>query len=281
MYRSASSKLKGVVRGTYARIDSNRYHRRSNQKALGVLATIGKAQGRLPQERVDECNRYAIETLGDRKYAPWLYVYSAVSGVFRFGWIPDNFYGSIVVPRLKGAYGQAADLTGLQTKLFGQAFFPDLFYSINGLVVDLDNRVIDPVAVIGKYLESNDRIVFKRDSSRQGRGIVIIGRADLNRVNFEDLGNGVFQEYISQHPFLETFHPHSVATLRMTTAVDRTGTVSLRASYLRFGSGGDTHVMSGSHIRVPVDRSSGALDANGFTVENSVFYEHLFPLERS
>jgi hypothetical protein len=40
--------------------------------------------------------QYAIDVLGARKFAPWLYVYTAISGAFRFGWIPANFYRSVV-----------------------------------------------------------------------------------------------------------------------------------------------------------------------------------------
>jgi hypothetical protein len=234
---------------------------------LGVLARINEAQGKLSQERINECDEYAVGVLGGRQFTPWLYVYSAISGTFRFGWIPDNFYRSVVVPRLKGQYGEAAALNGFQTKFFGEGFFPDLFYSTNGLFVDPCDRVIDPLSVMRKHFASNDRIVFKPDNSAQGRGIRIFRKDQIGHEDFDGMGNGVFQEYITQHPFLESFHPNSVATIRMTTAVDKAGAVSLRACYLRFGSGSDTHVMSGTHIRVPVNVVSGELDANGFTVD--------------
>lgn len=264
---SYSNRVKSVLRNTYREIDAHRYHRGNKQKALGVLASINKAQGKLSQELVDECNQYAITVLGAKKFAPWLYVYAAISGTFRFGWLPANFYRSVVLPRLKGDYGKIADLAGLQTKVFGEGFFPDLLYSVNGLFVDSSNRVVDPMRALGKHFESNERVVFKRDHSKQGRGVRIFRNDDLARENLDSLGNGVFQEYITQHPLLESFHPGSVATIRLTTAIDEAGVVSLRACYLRFGSGSDTHVTSTTHIRVPANVASGELDADGFTVD--------------
>ncbi|MCB1349868.1 MAG: hypothetical protein KDK11_14975, partial [Maritimibacter sp.] len=54
------------------------------------------------------------------------------------------------------------------------------------------------------------------------------------------------------------------ATLRLTTAIDDAGEVSLRAGYLRLGRGEDTHVQSASHVRIPIDRETGRLGDMGY-----------------
>ena len=58
-------------------------------------------------------NEYACDIFGWIGFSPWLYVYSALAQTFKEGWIPDNYYGKIVVPALKGDYGKIADLKSL------------------------------------------------------------------------------------------------------------------------------------------------------------------------
>ncbi|HSA86432.1 MAG TPA: sugar-transfer associated ATP-grasp domain-containing protein, partial [Nitrospira sp.] len=60
---------------------------------------------------------------------------------------------------------------------------------------------------------------------------------------------------------------HSVATLRITTVYKDNGEVSVRACYLRLGSGDETHVQSRSQIRVPIHIESGAFHDVGYTAE--------------
>ncbi|WP_132952740.1 sugar-transfer associated ATP-grasp domain-containing protein [Rhodovulum bhavnagarense] len=99
----------------------------------------------------------------------------------------------------------------------------------------------------------------------QGRGVRIFNSSD--GLNVGQFGGGVFQKYIEQHTSLKSFHPLSVATLRLTTAIDDSGASSLRAAYLRFGTGKDSHVRSASHIRVPVCKETGQLQDGGYTVD--------------
>ena len=63
------------------------------------------------------------------------------------------------------------------------------------------------------------------------------------------------------------FAKDSVATIRITTAYNHYGEVSVRACFLRFGSENDTHVQAKSCIRVPIDRKTGAFNDIGYTPE--------------
>jgi hypothetical protein len=74
----------------------------------------------------------------------------------------------------------------------------------------------------------------------------------------------VFQKRIVQHDTLARFAPGSVATIRMTTAVDDQGRIGLRACYLRLGRAQDACVQSRSHVRIAVDLASGALAEVGY-----------------
>jgi hypothetical protein len=83
----------------------------------------------------------------------------------------------------------------------------------------------------------------------------------------KDLDNGVLQNYIRQHHFFDEIMPNSVATIRITSVVNDEIIVSVRACYFRGGRRSDTHVKSGSHMRIPVIIVSGVLDKYGYTTD--------------
>jgi len=116
---------------------SVRYHRGHRKQAMAIVENIARDTGRSlsPTDR-KRCDDYAADVLGQRRYAPWLYVYTLFSGKFKEGWIPDNYYGAVVVPRLKGAYGSISNLKPLNTVILGNNGFPDLVSHINGLYYD-------------------------------------------------------------------------------------------------------------------------------------------------
>lgn len=241
------------------------YHRPHMIDAKRILKSIETAKGSLSHRIVKYCDDYARDVFGHRRFAAWLYVYSAVAGQFKEGWIPDNYYGAVVRPKLKGAYGRISALKSLHPAIFSSESFPDILSYSNGVFFDKEYRVIHPDSVIDKIFSDQDKVVFKLDNSSRGQGIYFLSRAsfDLNRIY--DLGNGVFQSFIRQHELFQDFEGKSVATLRMTTVIDHAGTTSLRAGYLRLGDGTDTHVQSRSHLRIPIDIKSGAFNNVGYT----------------
>ena len=241
------------------------YHRQHMIDAKRILKGIESVKGSLSHRIVRQCDDYARDVFGHRRFAPWLYVYSAIAGQFKEGWIPDNYYGSVVRPKLKGVYGRISGLKSLHSTLFSSESFPDILFYSNGVFFDKDYRVIHPNYIRDKIFSDQEQVVFKLDNSSRGKGIHFLSRGsfDLNRIY--GLGNGVFQRFIRQHEFFHEFGGEAVATLRMTTVIDDTGMPSLRASYLRLGDGTDTHVQSRSHIRIPIDIESGAFNNVGFT----------------
>jgi hypothetical protein len=217
---------------------------------------------------------YAREVLGHIRYAPWLYVYSALTGAFKEGWIPDNYYGSVVVPSFKGSYGKISSLKAFTNLIFRSDAFPDLAYYANGLFLTPGGS---PIAVkdIGEFLfDGREEVVFKVDNSMQGKGIFFLTRKLLDVGKIRSLGNGVFQKRIVQHEIFDEFAPKSVATLRITTAVDDDGAISVRACYLRLGRSADTHVQSATHVRVPVNLSNGELFREGYLTNWHTIEEH-------
>lgn len=256
-----------LLRASLRSLISYRYHRNHAMEAKRILKSIEGGKGSLSQIIVKNCNDYAMDVFGHRRYVAWLYVYAAIAGRFKEGWIPDNYYGAVVVPKLKGNYGKLSKLKPLNSLVFSNDNFPDLLSYSNGVFFDTQYRVLHPESLREKLFTDHDRVVYKLNDSSRGKGIFFFDRESFELTSIYKLGNGLFQSFIHQHEVFEEFTRDSVATIRMTTVLADDGETSLRACYLRLGSRGDTHVQSESHIRIPIDRKSGAFHNVGFTTD--------------
>lgn len=259
------------------------YNHLSKKAAFKALAELEKERGKLSSTLKDTADEYAIEVLGGKGYAPWLYVYTVLSGGFKEGWISDNYYHLIVIPKIQGEYGKLSFLKPLNRKFFETVISPDIAFLVNGEWYDLNFTKIHREAVVQLAFAQSERIIFKMDHSFQGLGIRIRDKTNFDLAEFENLGNGTLQSYIQQHRFFSDFHSGSVATIRLTTVIDPQGNADLRAAYLRLGRAGDSHVKSESHIRVPIDLTSGQLNLKGYLANWQEILHHpdtLLPFAR-
>lgn len=243
-----------------------RYHKIQCTQANRILKNIEERFGKTNPQHIKLANSYARDVFGHQHFAPWLYVYTAISRTFKEGWIPDNFYGTTIVPAMKGWYGKISHLKPLTNALFDNESFPDIAYFVNGLFFATDYSPISPHNIKSWLFKNDEKIVFKKDSSFQGTGIFFFSEKNFDLTKIKKLGNGVFQSFIAQHELFNEFSPNSVATLRITSVVDDTGTVSIRAGYLRLGRQSDTHIQSKSHIRIPINILNGAFSDEGYLI---------------
>lgn len=241
------------------------YHLAHKESALKILKSIESVKGKTDKKLIKLSDDYATDILGWKGYAPWLYVYSAMNNYFKEGWIPDNYYGKIVIPRLKGNYGTIAEYNALTSRLFNSSHFPDYVYYTNGIWISPEYQILSEKEVVEIAFNKNEKVVYKIDNSLQGKGVYFLEKNIFNIDKLKSLGNGVLQKYINQHSFFQDINPNSVATLRITSIIDDIGKVSVRACYLRVARISDTHVKSASHIRIPVDILTGVLDKYGYT----------------
>ena len=270
--------LKAGVRAIYY-YGMNYHHHYSHFKlANRILNSIEGRKGKTCGRDIKLCDEYAVDVLGHKNFAPWLYVYSAISGEFKKGWIPDNYYGAIVVPRLQGSYRAVSALNPLNSAIFQSDLFPDLLSHANGIFFDTTYRFVPMKAVRDRLFENHDQVVFKLDNSQKGRGIHVFNRDSFEIQHISKLGNGLFQGYIKQHALFDEFQRNSVTTIRITTVYDDSGAVSVRAGHLKMGSGTETHVQSTSSIKVPFDLKNGKLNDYGFTAEWAEIKSH--PISR-
>ncbi len=205
------------------------------------------------------CDDYAQEMLGAKKYAPWLYVYCAIAGEFKEGWIPDNFYGEKVITHISGNYGDVSDLRALNTRLFGTEYFPDVAAYVNEMFIDRHGHAIPEAQVKDVVFSEGRRVVYKLDSSSDGAGIHFFDQDSFDLDAVRKLGAGLFQSFIVQHDFYNAYANKSVATLRLTTVCDDSGDVTLRSGFMRFGLESDSFVHGATTMKVGFDLETGKL----------------------
>lgn len=242
--------------------------RLSSRKAAKKLKSIESAKGRLPDHLKAQADDYAVDVLGSKRFAPWLYVYSAIAGEFREGWIPDNYYMSVVLPAIEGRYAGLSDTRSVTAPIFGgQAGIPDSGYVVRGRMF---NASLDPVISLEEFTElvfgGVERVVFKADGSDQGRGVQILDRNRFMQTA-DTLPDGVIQPFIDQHEAFAEFASRSVSTLRMTSVVEPDGQIAVRAAFMRFGRDTDDYVSGDSEIIVPISSATGAFGQVGFMMD--------------
>lgn len=256
MRQTATRSASGVIRELR--------QRRSNGVARSVLRSIETQRGSTDRRHIRQCDEYANEVLGSHRYAPWLHVYAAISGDFKQGWIPDNYYGLVVDPLKSGEVARVALVKSFTQRILRTDALPDLAYVIDGNYFDRNYAPIDKTELLDRLFERDEHVYFKADNSYQGRSVSIMRRTDFQATSLPALPDGVFQAPIHQHAFFNELSPRSTATIRITTARERDARIAVRAAYMRVGRAGDDIVQSKSHVRIPIDHGSGELGELGY-----------------
>ncbi|HEI9807337.1 TPA: hypothetical protein SLN32_002326 [Proteus mirabilis] len=268
-----SGTINRKIKRYYNRIIDNEFHDAHRKQVTSILNAVEIQKGKLSKVLYNQCDEYAITVLGNIKYAPWLYVYSAISEEFKVGWIPDNYYASVVLPVISGGYAEPSDLKSLSKTLLNSNHIPDILYFVNGHYIAVDSKeILSKERASIELFSKNENVIFKPDQSQQGIGIKFLNKQ--NFINSAPKINGVFQSIIKQHDFFNSICNNSVATLRVTTLIDNEGKCSVRAVYLRVGRNNDSHVKSSTHIRIPVDIVTGRLSNKGFLTNWNTITEH-------
>jgi hypothetical protein len=245
---------------------ARRYDRNHKRQALKAVHTIEEFNfQKLSRQQKRAADDYAAEVFGKTAYAPWLYVYTLVSEGFKEGWIPDNFFGSVVCPKINVGIGTITAYKTFTNTILRTDSIPDLYYYIDGIFYNKDLAVIK-VGDLRKIAAAKFSYLFvKKDESGRGVGVVKLDVSDLSEEAFKSIGNCVIQYPIQQHKFFDEIITGSVATLRITTVRELDGKIGLRASYLRLGRKNTQWVQSANSVRVAVRDKAGELDVFGYT----------------
>jgi hypothetical protein len=243
-------------------------------EAFEALNAIEQRKGKTDNRLVKLSDEYASEVLGNKKYAPWLYVYSAFTGEFKEGWIPNHYYGKVVCPKIKGDYGRLDNRKMLTNLLLEPKQSLDILYYVNQSFWNTDYKLCDERNIYKLLFDQNDKIVFKIENSNQGLGVYIINKQNFDIGKIKTLGNGVFQKFINQHDFFYQFSKKAVATIRFTSVINYIGEVEVRSTYLKGSIGEETHVKYSSEIVIPIDLNSGELYDYACNIDFSKIKRH-------
>jgi hypothetical protein len=235
-------------------------------EALRVVSVMEKYNGKkltpLLKKVADD---YAIQVLGGKEYAPWLYVYALMSDGFKEGWIPSNFYGRFVVPKANKDLDFVVNFKTLSNAILKTHALPDIAYYIDGIFYTRGLEPTDAASIQQAIGEGYPSVFVKKDGSERGQGIIKLPVIDINENRFRQIGNSVIQSPIQQHEFFDCIISDSVATIRITTAKDAKGRIDMRASFLRVGRAGDEWVQAAKLIRVAIINGHGELDCFCYT----------------
>lgn len=250
------SKIKTII-NTYKAKKYNDYHKK---EAMFALSTIEKNTGyELTKELKGKIDEYAKSVLGSVEYAPWLYVYTAYNEEFKEGWIPDNYFGWVVAPKVNKDLGKLSNIKTLSKKIIQTDLLPDSYYMIDRTLYDLNYNIIEREQVMEKLFENEEVYFFKKNESNQGRGVIKITRDNFNIDKFYNSGDAVIQSEIVQHDWFNKIISGSVATIRITTIKEKNGKSKFAASYLRLGRKSTNIVTAKEGIRVPIFNIKGEL----------------------
>ena len=236
------------------------YHKQWTTKILHVMGEYNSQK--LTPKLQKLADDYSVEVFGSKRFAPWLYVYSAFRGEFKEGWIPDNFYVKTVCPRINSKeLRHMTDYKSFSNVVLKTEALPDIAYYIDGIFYDREFSIIGINTLREQIFSSHTEVFVKKDNSGGGgTGVAKLTEGKFNEGEFQRIGNCVIQFSIKQHEFFEEIISGSVATVRITTAKDKKGKIDLRAAFLRLSRKDASWVLGKDEIDVAIANDSGELD---------------------
>lgn len=217
---------------------------------------------------------YSKEVLGSTAFAPWLKVYTAFQGEFKEGWMPDNYFGRVVCPKVNGEFRRLGDLKTMSKRILQTDAIPDLAYYINRVWTSIDGEVLQKSKLIKFLFSDQEHVFLKKNYSLQGNGIIKLNRERFEKLDFENLGDFVIQKPIQQLDWLDQIVEGSVATLRITTVKPFGKRATNRVSQLRVGRISNEYIKTQDCLRIPIDIKTGAFYPRLFGPDFTVFERH-------
>ncbi|ACB86095.1 sugar-transfer associated ATP-grasp domain-containing protein [Natranaerobius thermophilus] len=256
--------MEKLIKDVYERLRFIGYNRKHKKRALKALKCIEKDTGfKLSKKQKSQIREYAREVLGSNMYAPWLYVYTAYRENFLEGWIPDNYFGYIVAPKINKQIGRIANIKTLSKKIIDTNLIPDKFYFIDNTWYDENFNLIDVKYVKEQILKYAKEYYLKKDGTSQGKGVTRIDKDNFNLLDISNLGDCVIQESVRQADWFDKIITGKVATIRITTVKGTDHRMKARASFLRVERQNSRLVKSENAVKIPIVDDKGTLGSHG------------------
>ena len=233
-------------------------------KDWDTVRDIEEKNQKLDSSTIKKCREYAKDIFGSEIYSTELAIYCIIYGSWCDGWIPESWFQEYVVKGSAGSLYKLSNEKTLSNHFFKSESIPDVAYFVNGRFYSRNWRKLSEKEVKPHLFENGDRVVFKKNASKRGRGVQTLSKDLFSEVDMRSLGNGCFQSYIEPHHTVPSFGVTSVPTLRIVTTLDRSGVATPRIANLRLGRIHNTHVISDDQVLVPICIESGRLKALGY-----------------
>ena len=217
----------------------------------------------LPQATVATIRRYARERFGSAGYAPWLIFYATMRGRFVEGWVPSDFFMSVAIRRINGAYHMADNARTLQYRLMGPGVLPDIAHFVSGEWRSVDGALLDRSRIADLLFEQGEKICIKAQESSKGLGVRFATRSTFDLSAVEATGNFVVQPAIRQAESYDRFFPDALNTVRVSTAKLPGQRPRALFGFLRTGLGNARHIAS-DWFDISVVDDDGTFDRRGW-----------------
>lgn len=129
-----------------------------------------------------------------------------------------------------------------------------------------------------KFCAGKDEIVAKPRDGMCGKGVEMLRPADYTDFSsfykhLQDMGTGLLEEKILQHPDMAKLYPDSINTLRMVT-LNNGHTVTLVLAICRIGNGGRVDNFLNGGMMTRIDVETGKLQYDAVDAKNEVYASH-------
>jgi hypothetical protein len=226
------------------------------------LSLIAQDKSRITSTNQEKLiQQYAVDVLGSSDFIPGLRSYTSYSREFKEGWIPNNYYGRIVLPSIKGEFCIMAKLKTHSKRLLQTDLIPDLAYCLSGEFILTDGTYVCEKELERIIFEANEFVFLKNNNSMRGYGVTKLDRKKFQKCDLSLFGDFVIQSALTQHAFFEDIIAGSIATLRITTVRAKGLITKNRLSSLRVGRHGDDFIRDATTLVLGVSRS-GILSEN-------------------
>jgi hypothetical protein len=258
----------GVWRGYRRLVDRAREATRARSLALRVEQDVARHMARLlayggvrplPDRETRRIREYAREVFGSARHYPWLHFYAVYRGRFHEGWVPEDYFQSVAIPFLNGAYHKVCQARTLQRRLLGCASMPDLAHFAGGAWFDPEGERIDRARLREALFDGRDEVCVKTEHTIWGRGVSFETREGFDLGRVEAQGALVVQRVIRQADWFDALSPGAVATLRVATGRPEGAAPRLVGAFVRLGAGGSRVVGAGS-LEAPILDAAGTLN---------------------
>ncbi|MGF1671218.1 MAG: sugar-transfer associated ATP-grasp domain-containing protein [Balneolaceae bacterium] len=230
-----------TIRQLYNAFEKWRNYANSRNQAKSIREQIVRKKGytALNSELKKKIRSYAEKRFGSAGYAPWLETYTELNDEFKEGWIPDDYYTFEMIPELNPrTIAHISNLKTFDHRLFKEFAIQPLAVRVNGSFYDHTHHLISFGEVKEKLREYGGEVVIKRDLAPSSKEIEFKEAISITEKEFPGKYDYLIQPAVKQHKIMDTLHPESVNTIRITTCIAPGGEISVKHQSLRFGKEG-------------------------------------------